>query len=262
MSAVALFQTRRGRRRRELLDGGFRPEWRDLLAERMAHWHLLGDEERQRLEHLALRLMVDKRWEAARGFELTDDIEVTIAAQAALLALGLPDDAYREVQAIVVHPTTVVARGQRSVVPGLVTDGDQAILGQAAQGGPVLIVWDAALAGARHPERGFNVVYHEFAHKLDMAEGAMDGTPPLATADQLQRWIDVCTDAFDRVAHGMAGPVLRSYAGVNPSEFFAVATEAFFDLPVALRTQEPDLYEVLSDYYRQDPAARQQRAGR
>ena len=103
-------------------------------------------------------------------------------------------------------------------------------------------------------------MYHELAHKLDMAEGAIDGTPALATQDQLDRWVAVCTDAYQRVADGEAGPALRSYAGVNPGEFFAVATESFFDIPVQLRDQEPELYEVLAGFYRQDPAARLERA--
>ena len=225
----------------------------------MAHWSLLDDDERARLEQRALVLVATKRWEAAVGFELTDDIEVTIAAQAALIALELPDDCYSGVQSIIVHPTTMVLRGEHRVVPGLATDAPMPIAGQATQHGPVVIMWDATLDGARHPERGMNVVYHEFAHKLDMAEGSMDGTPVLGDAEELQRWVAVCTDAFERVAVGQAGPALRSYAGVNPSEFFAVATEAFFDVPGALESQEPDLYDVLRAFYRQDPARRARR---
>jgi len=255
-----LFETKRRKRRRELLDAGFTPEWRRMLTQRMVHYSMLDDDERERLEGLALDLVVGKHWEAAAGFELTDDIEVTIAAQAALLLLGLPDDAFDGVHAIVVHPTTLVLSGQHSMLPGLVSDEPMPILGQAAQDGPVLIAWDSALAAARHPERGFNVVYHEFAHKLDMLSGGMDGTPPLADQAQLDRWIEVCTEVFERVATGAAGPALRSYGGVNPSEFFAVATESFFDIPLVLQAQEPALYDVLADFYRQDPVARQRRS--
>jgi len=252
-----LFETKRRRRRRELLTSGFTPAWRELLTSRMVHYSMLDDSERERLEHLALRLVVDKHWEAAAGFELTDDIEVTIAAQAALLLLGLPDDSFDGVHAIIVHPTTQVLTGPHSMHPGLVSDEPMPILGQAAMHGPVVIAWDSALAAARHPERGFNVVYHEFAHKLDMRSGGMDGTPPLADQAQLDRWVAVCTEAFERLARGRAGHALSTYGGVNPSEFFAVATEAFFDVPRALRAQEPALYDVLADYYRQDPASRQ-----
>ncbi len=203
-----------------------------------------------------MQLLAELRWEAAHGFELTDDIEVTIAAEAALLLLGLPDDSFARVRTVLVHPSTVVLQGEHSQVSGIVSDGPMPILGQADAHGPVLIVWDAVLAEARHPGSGHNVVAHEFAHRLDMLTGAADGTPPMATVAQSERWVQVCTDVYDRVVAGRGGKVLRSYAGVNPAEFFAVATEAFFDAPVALRSEHPDLYEVLMGYYGQDTAAR------
>ena len=99
-------------------------------------------------------------------------------------------------------------------------------------------------------------MFHEFAHRLDMLDGEADGTPPMADVEQSQRWVEVCTRVYEQVVEGRGGTVLRSYAGVNPAEFFAVATEAFFDAPVELRRQQPDLYEVLGGYYHQDPAAR------
>ena len=120
----------------------------------------------------------------------------------------------------------------------------------------MLIVWDAVLSEARHPGSGHNVVLHEFAHRLDMLTGDADGTPPMADAATSERWVSVCTEVYRQVSEGRGSRVLRSYAGVNPAEFFAVATEAFFDAPVPLRREHPDLYEVLAGYYRQDPAAR------
>lgn len=250
------FETRHHRARRERLGAGFQPAWRDLLAARMGTWARLDPDERTRLEALALQLLAGLRWEAANGFELTDDIEVTIAADAALLLLGLPDDSFRGVHSVLVHPTTVVLRGEHSQVNGIVSDGPMPILGQADEHGPVLIVWDAVLDEARHPGSGHNVVFHEFAHRLDMLTGAADGTPPMSTVEQSEQWVRVCTEVYERVVAGRAGRVLRSYAGVNPAEFFAVATEAFFDAPVALRHEHPDLYEVLMGYYCQDTAAR------
>jgi Mlc titration factor MtfA (ptsG expression regulator) len=104
-------------------------------------------------------------------------------------------------------------------------------------------------------------VFHEFAHKLDMLDGTVDGTPPLATREQLTRWVEVCTRVYEQVVVGEAGRTLRSYAGVNPGEFFAVATETFFDDPLGLRAEHPDLYGVLADFYRQDPAKRLESVG-
>lgn len=251
-----LFETRRHRERRERLEAGFRPEWRDLLASRMRTWRLLDGTERDRLEMLTLQLLVELHWEAAADFELTEDVEVTIAADAAVLLLGLPDDSFAGVRTVLVHPTTVVLQGEHSQVAGIVSDGPMPILGQADLHGPVLIVWDAVLAEARHPGSGHNVVFHEFAHRLDMLTGSADGTPPMSSVEQSERWVEVCTAAYQEVVAGRGGSVLRSYAGVNPAEFFAVATEAFFDAPVALRRERPELYDVLEGYYRQDTAAR------
>jgi Mlc titration factor MtfA (ptsG expression regulator) len=251
-----LFETRHHRERRARLEAGFRPEWRDLLASRMRTWQLLDDDERARLEMLALQLLVELHWEPAADFELTEDIEVTIAADAAVLLLGLADDSFAGVRSVLVHPTTVVLQGEHSQVAGIVSDGPMPILGQADLHGPVLIVWDAVLAEARHPGSGHNVVFHEFAHRLDMLTGSADGTPPMSSVEQSERWVEVCTAAYQEVVAGRGGSVLRSYAGVNPAEFFAVATEAFFDAPVELRRERPELYDVLMGYYGQDTAAR------
>ena len=250
------FETRHHRERRELVEAGFREEWRELLRTRVPIWQRLDDDERARLEALALELMADVHWEAANGFEITDEIKVMIATEACVLLLGLPDDSFRDVHTVLVHPTTVVLIGEHSQVPGIVSDGPMPILGQAEMHGPVTIVWDAVQHEARHPGSGHNVVFHEFAHRLDMLDGAADGTPPMGSIEQSERWVEVCTRVYDQVVEGRGGTALRSYAGVNPAEFFAVATEAFFDDPVDLRRQQRELYDVLSEYYRQDPAGR------
>lgn len=249
------FETRHHRRRRELLEAGFRPEWRHLLEQRLPDWQHLDDAERSRVEELALTQLVELRWEAAGGFELTAEIEVTIAAHASLLLLGLPFDVFAGVRTVLVHPTTLVLSGEHSQVQGIVSDDPMAILGQADLHGPVLIVWDAVLDAARHPGSGHDVVLHEFAHRLDMANGVADGTPPM-DPEAVERWVAVCTAAYDRVVAGHGGRSLRPYAGVNPAEFFAVATEAFFESPRLLNGEHRELYEVLAGFYRQDPLAR------
>ena len=120
------------------------------------------------------------------------------------------------------------------------------------------------LHGARHPEQGHNVVYHEFAHKLDMLDGAADGTPPVADREQFADWVDVCSREFLRLRR-LAGEghktFLDSYGAESEAEFFAVATEEFFDRPIALKKHAPDLYHVLSAYYCQDPAGRMEERG-
>ncbi|MHB1139409.1 MAG: M90 family metallopeptidase, partial [Microthrixaceae bacterium] len=202
------FETRRHRERRERLEAGFRQPWRDLLATRMRTWHQLGEDESERLEYLALGLLVDLRWEAANGFELTEEIQITISADAAVLLLGLPDDSFRGVRTVLVHPTTLVLHGEHSQVQGIVSDGPMPILGQADLHGPVLIVWDAVLDEARHPGSGHNVVFHEFAHRHDMLDGAADGTPPMGDVEQSRRWVEVCTRVYDQVVEGRGGSAL------------------------------------------------------
>ena len=169
--------------------------------------------------------------------------------------LGLTPDHYQGVSAVVVYPSTSVSRGVRAgPVPGTVTDDVIPIHGLAQdRRGPVLIAWDQAQAAARHPERGHNVVFHEFAHKLDMLDGVIDGTPPI-DRDQLDAWVRICTDAYQDLCEGRPRPPLRDYGAVNPGEFFAVATEAFFDQPQEMVAREGELYEVLRGFYRQDPA--------
>lgn len=228
----------------------------ERAAEKVAGWSSLGDDHRARLVADTELLMRNLRWEAANGFALTDEIRATIAANAALLTLGLGLDCYRNVSSVIVHPTTFERRGEHDIGHGLVSDDPVDLLGEANHRGPVLIAWDAARSQARHPEHGHNVIFHEFAHQLDMLDGWVDGTPPLPDDAARARWIEVCTDAFDRLRDGdTAGGVLDGYGAVDPGEFFAVVTEVFFARPRALATARPDLYGVLADFYRQDPAA-------
>lgn len=243
----------RGRRRdRDEVDGP-PPGWMELVADTVEPWPVLTPDEQRRLEEVAWRFATTPRWEAAKGFEVTDDVVAVISGQAALMALGLPDDVFREVGSVLVHPTTVVMRGEHSPVEGIVSDDPTPVHGEAHWQGPVLIAWDAVIDDLEHPGDGANVVHHELAHKLDMLDGTVDGTPPLGSRDRLDRWVEVCTEVYEAVAVGEGGEVLDPYAGVNPGEFFAVVTEAFFDVPAELAEEHPELFEVFADFYGQDP---------
>ena len=237
----------------------FDPRWHAVLADEFGHWQLLDAAELARMETLVARFLHDTRWEAANGFELTEDHRVIIAAQASMLLLGLELDEYPQLTSVIVHPSTVRLHGDRSVGGGLHSSGTQTLAGQAHYRGPVVLSWAAVRRGARFPAGGQNVVYHEFAHQLDMLDGITDGTPPLGDDEEARaRWVEVCTTAYDTV-RAEGSPVLRPYAGTNPAEFFAVATEVFFNLPLAVREHEPALYDELQRFYRQDPAVRAQR---
>jgi len=250
------------RRRKKLTAAPFPAGWEDIVRRNVAHYCMLADTEQAELRALIQIFIAEKDWEGAGGLELTDEIRVTIAAQACLLLLGLPHNYYQNVESIIVYPSTVVPPERKlgffENATGPV-EVSHPIIGQAFHQGPVIIIWDAALAGGRHPELGHNVIYHEFAHKLDMLDGAADGTPPLRDRAEYRDWVQICEREYLRLKrdaeHGRKS-FLNAYAATNEAEFFAVATEQFFDQPHLMIKHAPDLYRVLKEYYRQDPVLR------
>ena len=230
--------------------------WQSIAEHRLRHWEVLSQHERTALEERA-RVLLTKRWEASHGFALTDEMQVTVALNAALLYLGRDDEPFPNVSSVVIHPATIVLRGERpGPFPGVKTDAPLPTLGHTSARGPVFIAWDAVERDLAAPQRGSNVILHEFAHKLDALDGLMDGTPKLDTEEQLRDWVAVCTAELAALRRGERS-VLRGYAATNPSEFFAVATEMFFGRPTDLLAAKPDLYRVLLGFYRQDTAARE-----
>jgi Mlc titration factor MtfA (ptsG expression regulator) len=227
---------------------------RQLLAARLSWWSNLEPTERLRMEELIRVFLVDKTIEGVLGYSPDDEVRILIAAQACLLILGLDYGFYDDVSAIVVSPGVVVQRGSRRLDGGVVSDDHPTLAGQAMLHGPVLLVWDRVANDARHPERGHNVVFHEFAHKIDMRNGVADGVPPL-TATLSERWRAQMPELLARLREGTLMPI-DAYAATNPAEFLAVATEAFFVLPIELADAEPELYALLQEFYRQDPKAR------
>lgn len=255
------FELPRTRKRRIALDAPFPDEHRRLLKDGMAHWQWLDEDEQKRLEQLIKGFRFDKRFEWSNGFERSDEVELLVAASACLLILDIDRAYYRDVSSIIMYPSSVVTRGRRGSpdARGLETNANVPILGEAALHGPVIIAWDSAKRSAAHPDTGHNVIYHEFAHKIDMADGASDGAPPMDRAAH-ERWVKVCTKEYMLLREGKdRHPFLDPYGSVNASEFFAVATEFFFDKPVEMSHHKKDLYDVLKEFYRQDPAERERR---
>ena len=235
-----------------------------MVARRLPQWSALTDDERARLWSLIEWMVRRKRFEAAKGFQLSQDVVLTIAAHASLLVLGLGRSAYRDVGAVIVHAGTITTGGPRTTrIRGVVADGPRWVLGHALdRRGPVVVAWDAVRDDIRHPQRGHNVVIHEFAHKLDAVAGMFDGTPEITDRSERAEWVRVCTAEYRKLRRRRGpDPVLRAYATTNPAEFFAVVTEAFFERPVELAEAKPALYDVFRGFYRQDPAERVARIG-
>jgi Mlc titration factor MtfA (ptsG expression regulator) len=257
-----MFQWFSNLRRKKLAKMPFSAAWEEIIRTNVAHYCMLDNTEQTHLKALIQVFIAEKYWEGSGGLELTDEIKVTISAQACLLLLGLPHEFYRNVLTILIYPSTVVPPKRKlghfeiALAP---VEADHPIIGQAFQQGPVILIWDAVLNGSRHPEQGHNVVYHEFAHKLDMLDGAADGTPPLRDRNEFKDWVAVCSREYLRLKGAVkAGrkSFLSAYGATNEAEFFSDATEEFFDRPLRLEEHSPDLYRVLKEYYRQDPLER------
>jgi hypothetical protein len=213
--------------------------------------------DRRELEGLVQIFLAEKRFEGCGGLLVMPEMKLTIAAQACVLLLRRDADVYPGLSSILVYPHPYVARS-RSVQAGIVTEGAVVRLGETWTRGSLVLSWDDVLQGAADPHDGHNVVFHEFAHQLDQQDGAADGTPPLASRSRYIAWARVLGAAYedlvDRI-HRHRPTLLDAYGATNAAEFFAVATECFFEKPVALERRHPALYAELCRFYRRDPAA-------
>ena len=252
-----LFSWLRNRRRRNLLAEPFPDAWLTTLHEHVGHYELLPASDQKKLCDAVQIMLSEKEWEGCRGLELTDEIRVTIAALAAILILGLDDFYFDNVVTILVYPNAYVVKEERALAGGATIEGESDRLGEAHYRGPVILSWAEIRENAAAPGYGQNLIFHEFAHQLDMLNGAFDGTPNLPSDELARRWSDVMDREFRRLqAADRRGrdTLLDPYGATDPAEFFAVATECFFDAPRAMQREYPPLYQLLRDYYRQDPA--------
>lgn len=239
------------RRRRQILAQPFPEAWLEYLRTNVAQYSLLTPERQARLRDRVQVFVAEKTWVGCGGLTVDDEMKVTIAAQACLLVLGIDYEYhYDQIQSVLIYRDTYVHppewRG------GLIHEG-RAIEGEAWHRGPIVLTW----GNTKPPgKRGSNLVFHEFAHHLDDLDGEMDGTPPLER-DQERRWDRVVENEYHRLVRASEqgrATLLDQYGATNRAEFFAVATECFFQRPVALRSRHPELYGILRDFYRQDPA--------
>jgi Mlc titration factor MtfA (ptsG expression regulator) len=250
---------RKRRRRQRLRRGPFPDGWLAVIEHNVPAYRFLNpDEQRELLGHVAV-LLAEKRFEGVDGLEITDEIRVTIAAQAAVLLLGRETDYYPTVKTILVYPHRYLVDRPRRQPDGTVIEGPQVRLGESWFRGPVVLSWDDVRRGAADVRDGQNLVFHEFAHELDAESGANEGAPALGARSRYLAWARVLGSEYARLRDDLRRgrpTLLDAYAATSPAEFFAVVTEFFFERPLALQRLHPDLYVQLKEYYRQDPAAR------
>lgn len=213
-----------------------------------------SESDRAELRRLASLFLDSKEFAGARGFVVDDDIALAVAVQACLPVLRHGLAPYAAFVGIVMHADEVVAEREVMDEHGIVHRYDEVLAGEAMEGGPVMLSW-ADVHGAGAEAQAYNVVIHEFAHVLDMGDGRADGVPP---GVDRARWLDVLMPAYDRFSERVVcghDTVMDPYGAESPDEFFAVASESFFVTPEALKEEQPALYRLFVDYYRQDPAA-------
>jgi MtfA peptidase len=256
-------------RRRRILARPFPDAWLRVLNRNLPFYSRLNDDERDRLRNSLRLFIAEKSWEGCAGLEVTEEIKVTIAAQACLLVLGRDGIGFDHVKTILVYPDEYYARqeieeGTRVDEDGTIFDEEPARVGEAWYGGPVILSWRDVRSGGWISHDGYNVVFHEFAHQLDMQDGIVNGTPPLDSREAYEKWAAVMTAEFERLklqsGRGMV-TLLDGYGAQDPGEFFAVCAECFFERPLAFATRHRELYNCLKDYFRQDPAEWQNSPG-
>lgn len=246
-------------RRQKLRSTPFPAEWREILHRRFPLLTCLSAEDQRELEGHIQVFLAEKQFEGCDGLVITDEIRVVIAAQACLLLLHRDTAYYPDMKSILVYPSTYFCR---------VTEEDEEqkmpLAGQSWQRGPVILAWDSVQGGVSDPSDGHNVVFHEFAHKLDEEDGLADGVPPLCPKcspperlSQYRSWAQILSKDYEdlcRTSENGQKSLLDEYGATNPAEFFAVTTECFFEKPRPLRQKHPQLYAELKRFYQQDPA--------
>jgi hypothetical protein len=245
----------RRRRRARLRAAPFPAEWLRLVERRVRIWRRLPDADRRELLGHVQVLLAEKRFEGCGGLELTDEIRLTIAAQACLLLLHRDTDYYPRLSSVVVYPDAYVVKVREESAGGIVTEGRAVHLGESWDTGTVVLSWDDVRRDAEDVEDGFNVVLHEFAHQLDAENGRADGAPVLPRGRR-RAWARVMEAEYQRLRRDDARgreTFLDPYGATDPAEFFAVITECFFEEPADLRAEHPQLYAELREFYRQDP---------
>jgi Mlc titration factor MtfA (ptsG expression regulator) len=255
--AIAAFwgmlQVARREQRRKCYAAPFPDDWVEILNRNLPPYAALSGEERQRLHGTIQVLLGTKHFEGCGGLELTDEIRVTIAAHACMLLLNRNTAVYPRLKTVLVYPSTYIA-GKK----GLFNDEkpDSVRLGESWTSGVVVLAWNSVKGGAVNFDDGQNVTVHEFAHQLDQEDGTADGAPTLEDRSSYRSWARVLAGEYKalckRTRKGRR-TVMNPYGATNPAEFFAVATETFFEKPQQMQKKHAELYEELKRYYKTDP---------
>ena len=236
----------------------FKDEWICALQKNLPLYEHLPLAHKDTLHQKIAQFVRATSFKGCDGLELTDEIILAVSAQACLLVLNHEGEPYPDLHTVVLYPTAFNSTFDTIEDDGTFVETTVQCEGESWEDGTVLLAWDSVNGGARNISDGENVTFHEFAHQIDARDGDTDGVPVLPSDEAFQTWAAVlgehCSDFLDRVMQG-EDTVLDPYAATNPGEFFAVATETFFEKPHQLKAHRPSLYAELQGFYRLDPAA-------
>ena len=237
-----------------LMAAPFPASWSEILTRNLPPYPRLPQGLRDKLHGYINVFLGTKNFEGCGGQEIDDEVRVTIAAQACLLLIGRGGQCFPKLRSVLVYPHTYVARGKGGF--GGVEEAPSVRLGESWQSGAVVLSWNSVKGGATNFDDGQNVTLHEFAHQLDQEDGAADGTPILDGFSCYGAWAHVLGGEYQSLlkrvdAHRKT--VMDRYGATNPAEFFAVASETFFEKPEQLLHRQPELFEALKGYYKLDP---------
>ncbi len=243
--------------RKRILSKPFPESWHKIILRRLPFFEKLRNNEQEQLKGLIQLFLAKKQFFGCNGLEINDDIKVTIAAEACLLLLNRKTSVYSRLKYILVYPTAFKTGHEHYNTDGTVSHGIRGLLGESWHHGKIILSWDDVTYGAKNIHDGHNVSLHEFAHQLDSETGSTNGAPVLGE-NACQSWAQVLSEEFKELNQDLAEhhkTVMDSYGASNPAEFFAVATETFFEKPEQLANKHPELFAELEKFYRVDPKA-------
>ena len=234
----------------------FKDEWIDILQVHLPLYRQLPSDLQSRLHKKTAQFIATTYFEGCGGLELDDAMILSIAAQACVLVLGYDGVPYPNLNTVLIYPSAFETTNQYDGPGGTIIEETVEALGESWDSGTVILAWDSVQEDATHITDGHNVTFHEFAHQLDAMDGETDGVPLLPSEEAYQTWANVlgahCNDLIRKVEDGEP-TLLDDYATSSPEEFFAVATETFFEMPKQLAAERPELYATLRQFYNLDP---------
>jgi MtfA peptidase len=246
----------KNRRRQKLLAQNFPAHWRQIIEQNIAAYGLLTPPQQQRIQDATKIIIAERSFVGSGGQVVTDEVKVTIAAQAALLLLGEEGYYFDRVPTVFVCPEHQTVETRHDLAGAQLVEEDVPIEGQIIEQGEIRLAWDDVLYGGRDPGDGENVVLHEFAHHLDRLDGVIDGLPPLATSDLRERWFRVFDQVLAKLRRDQdrgRETFLHDEAAENRAELFAYSTECFFEQPHDLAEFHSELFDCLLSFYKTDP---------